>query len=159
MPVCARRPRSAARRAGCRQLPEHSVSGTTRESARGVRALLGKFAMVLPTGAAVSRLAMKLGERWQEGEVVEKQAARRAYEDALHRRQDPALLEQGAGNEITARVFPIPPRAKNSSSRTRSSSSATRRTSCPLSASQALLFITVSCMIAGPWRSSRGALT
>ncbi|HMV35929.1 MAG TPA: hypothetical protein PKD60_08555, partial [Turneriella sp.] len=35
-------------------------------------------------------------------------AARRAYEDFLHRRQDPALLEQSGGNEFTARVFPIP---------------------------------------------------
>jgi thioredoxin-like negative regulator of GroEL len=34
--------------------------------------------------------------------------ARRAYEDFLHRRQDPALLEKAAGNEFTARVFPIP---------------------------------------------------
>jgi hypothetical protein len=75
------------------------------------RTLEGTFTIVLPPGAAVSRLAMKLGERWQEGEVVERHAARRAYEDALHRRQDPALLEQGAGNDFTARVFPIPPRA------------------------------------------------
>jgi hypothetical protein len=51
---------------------------------------------------------MKIDERWQEGEVVEKQAARQAYEDFLHRRQDPALLEQAAGNEFSARVFPIP---------------------------------------------------
>src|SRR5204863_5934207 len=30
-----------------------------------------------------------------------------AYEDFLHRRQDPALLEKAAGNLFTARVFPI----------------------------------------------------
>ena len=51
---------------------------------------------------------MKLGDTWQEGEVVERQAARVAYEDFLHRRQDPALLEQGPGNDFSARVFPIP---------------------------------------------------
>jgi TonB family protein len=55
---------------------------------------------------------MKVGEQWQEGEVVEKQAARRAYEDFLHRRQDPALMEQAGGNEFTARVFPIPANGK-----------------------------------------------
>jgi tetratricopeptide (TPR) repeat protein len=44
--------------------------------------------------------------------VVEKQAARRAYEDFLHRKQDPALLEQAAGNEFSARVFPIPARGR-----------------------------------------------
>jgi len=48
---------------------------------------------------------------WQEAEVVEKMLARRAYDDFLHRRQDPALLEKAPGNEFTARVFPIPPNA------------------------------------------------
>ncbi|MBM4780371.1 MAG: hypothetical protein GQE15_21930 [Archangiaceae bacterium] len=74
------------------------------------RVLEGQFKVTLPQGATVSRFAMKLNEQWQEGEVVEKQAARRAYEDFLHRRQDPALLEQSGGTEFTARVFPIPAR-------------------------------------------------
>lgn len=72
------------------------------------RVLEGQFKVTLPPGATVSRFAMKLEGRWQEGEVVERQAARRAYEDFLHRRQDPALLEQSGGNEFTAKVFPIP---------------------------------------------------
>jgi len=74
------------------------------------RTLEGRFHIVLPPGAAISRLAMKIDGAWQEGEVVEKQWARAAYEDALHRRQDPALLEQAAANELSARVFPIRPR-------------------------------------------------
>jgi hypothetical protein len=74
------------------------------------RVLEGQFKVTLPQGATVSRFAMKLDGRWQEGEVVERQAARRAYEDFLHRRQDPALLEQSGGNEFAARVFPIPAR-------------------------------------------------
>ncbi|MFO0741471.1 MAG: VIT domain-containing protein [Labilithrix sp.] len=74
------------------------------------RVLEGTFRITLPQGASLSRFAMKIGDAWQEGEVVEKQAARAAYEDALHRRQDPALMEQGAGNEFSARVFPIPAR-------------------------------------------------
>ena len=72
------------------------------------RILEGTFRITLPQGASISRFAMKVNGAWQEGEVVEKQAARRAYEDFLHRKQDPALLEQGAGNEFSARVFPIP---------------------------------------------------
>jgi tetratricopeptide (TPR) repeat protein len=71
----------------------------------------GRFRITLPEGATVSRFAMLIGGTWQEGEVVELQAARRAYEDFLHRRQDPALLETEAGNEFSARVFPIPPGA------------------------------------------------
>ncbi len=76
------------------------------------RRLEGTFSITLPEGAAISRLSMKIGDAWQEGEVVEKQSARRAYEDFLHRRQDPALLEQAAGNQFSARVFPIQPRAR-----------------------------------------------
>ncbi len=71
----------------------------------------GRFRITLPSGATISRFAMRVGDRWQEGEVVEQQAARVAYEDFLHRRQDPALLEAEAGNEFSARVFPIPPAA------------------------------------------------
>jgi len=74
------------------------------------RVLEGRFEITLPPGAAISRFAMLIGDKWQEGEVVEKQAARRAYEDFLHRRQDPALLEKDAGNQFRARVFPIPAR-------------------------------------------------
>jgi hypothetical protein len=68
----------------------------------------GRFAITLPPGAALSRFAMQNEDAWMEAEVVEKMAARRAYEDFLHRRQDPALLEKAAGNEFSARVFPIP---------------------------------------------------
>ncbi|MBL8949044.1 MAG: hypothetical protein JNK45_38090 [Myxococcales bacterium] len=76
------------------------------------RQLEGRFSIQLPPGAALSRFAMAIGDKWQEGEVVERQAARVAYEDFLHRRQDPALLETGAGNRFEARVFPIAARAR-----------------------------------------------
>lgn len=72
------------------------------------RVIEGRFAITLPQQATISRLAMQIGARWQEAEVVERQAARRAYEDFLHRKQDPALLEKEAGNEFRARIFPIP---------------------------------------------------
>jgi tetratricopeptide (TPR) repeat protein len=75
------------------------------------RTLEGTFRMALPQKASLSRFAMRVGDAWQEGEVVELAAAREAYEDFLHRKQDPALLEKAAGNEFSARVFPIPPRA------------------------------------------------
>jgi hypothetical protein len=75
------------------------------------RALEGTFKIALPQGASISRFAMRIGEQWQEGEVVERQRARIAYEDFLHRKRDPALLEQSAGNEFGARVFPIPANA------------------------------------------------
>ncbi|MEZ4362797.1 MAG: VIT domain-containing protein [Kofleriaceae bacterium] len=68
----------------------------------------GRFAVTLPDEAALSRFAMENDGQWMEAEVVPKMVARRAYEDFLHRRQDPALLEKAAGNEFSARVFPIP---------------------------------------------------
>ncbi len=68
----------------------------------------GRFQITLPTGAAISRFAMQIDGRWMEAEMVERTLARRAYEDFLHRRTDPALLEKQAGNQFQARVFPIP---------------------------------------------------
>jgi len=72
------------------------------------RTIEGRFELVLPPGATISRFAMRNANGWQEGEVVELQAARVAYEDFLHRKADPALLEKQAGNRFQARVFPIP---------------------------------------------------
>lgn len=68
----------------------------------------GRFTITLPDEAALSRFAMQIDGQWMEAEVVPKMVARRAYEDFLHRRQDPALLEKADGNEFSARVFPIP---------------------------------------------------
>src|SRR5262249_36778876 len=80
----------------------HNPEARTRE---------GTFAITLPAGAAVSRFAMESNGQFLEAEVVEKQRARQVYEDFLHRKQDPALLEKGEGNQFTARVFPIPAKA------------------------------------------------
>src|SRR5258708_2035329 len=48
------------------------------------RQIEGQFEITLPPGAAVSRFAMRQSWGWQEGEVVELQAARQAYEDFLY---------------------------------------------------------------------------
>jgi len=68
----------------------------------------GTFAITLPSGATVSRFAMAEDGHFKEAEVVAKELARRAYDDFVHRGIDPAILEKAAGNEFTARVFPIP---------------------------------------------------
>ena len=77
----------------------HNPEARTRE---------GTFSITLPERAAVSRFAMESDGRFLEAEVVEKQRARQVYEDFLHRKQDPALLEKAEGNQFSARVFPIP---------------------------------------------------
>src|SRR5205814_66468 len=71
----------------------------------------GTFQITLPARAAVARFAMASADTWLEAEVVPKLVARRAYDDFLHRRQDPALLEKAPGNQFTAKVFPIAPKA------------------------------------------------
>jgi outer membrane protein OmpA-like peptidoglycan-associated protein len=72
----------------------------------------GTFQITLPAHAAVSRFAMESSGQWMEAEVVPKLVARRAYDDFLHRKQDPALLEKAAGNQFTAKVFPIAARSE-----------------------------------------------
>lgn len=72
------------------------------------REIEGRFQIRLPENAALSRFAVKTAEGWQEAEVVELKQAHEVYEDYLHRRQDPALLEKEAGNLFQARIFPIP---------------------------------------------------
>jgi tetratricopeptide (TPR) repeat protein len=67
----------------------------------------GRFEIALPASAAISRFAMRVGGELQEGEVVEKRRAQQTYEEFLHRKQDPALLEKGVANQFSARVFPI----------------------------------------------------
>jgi hypothetical protein len=71
----------------------------------------GRFEIELPPGAALSRLAMKIGGQLQEGEVVERGKAQRTFETFMHQRPnvDPALLEHETGHRVGARVFPILP--------------------------------------------------
>ena len=71
----------------------------------------GRFSLELPPGASLSRLAMRVGDRWMEGEVVERSRGQRTYERYIHRRPnvDPVLMETAGGNRVGARVFPIEP--------------------------------------------------
>jgi Flp pilus assembly protein TadD len=71
------------------------------------RRLEGRLEFVLPEAASISRLALSAGDHYLDGELVERPRAVQAYEEALHGRRDPALLEHDAGNEYRLRVFPI----------------------------------------------------
>jgi hypothetical protein len=76
------------------------------------RTIEGRFEIDMPVRTPPSRASHEDHGAWQEGEVVERRAAQVAYEDFLHRKQDPALLENKAGNSFSARVFPILPRER-----------------------------------------------
>ncbi|MEJ7604018.1 MAG: VIT domain-containing protein [Kofleriaceae bacterium] len=70
----------------------------------------GRFAIALPPGATVGKLAMKINGVWRESRVVSRARGREVYETFLHQRVDPALLERDLGNQFSARIFPIGPR-------------------------------------------------
>jgi hypothetical protein len=72
----------------------------------------GRFELLLPPGARVTRFALEVGGQWREAEVVERLAARQVYEVALYAGLDPALLERDTGNRFGARVFPIEPHGR-----------------------------------------------
>lgn len=79
------------------------------------RTLEGRYVFPLPPRASVSRLALWVGDSLVEGEIVERDRARRIFQgivDDTVRPRDPALLEWSGGGELTLRVFPIPPHGR-----------------------------------------------
>ncbi len=72
------------------------------------RDIEGTFIFPLPEDAAISEFVMYIGERKVKGEILEKNQARKIYEDIVRRLKDPALLEYIGRNMFRARVYPIP---------------------------------------------------
>ena len=72
----------------------------------------GTFRFPMPDGAMLQGLAMEIDGRLMEGEIVEKEKARRTYESIVDSMQDPALLEWEQGNWFKLRVFPIEPNSE-----------------------------------------------
>jgi Ca-activated chloride channel family protein len=69
----------------------------------------GTYIFPLPEEAAISEFAMWVDGVKMEGQVLERDEARRIYEDIVRRRQDPALLEYVGRDAFQASVYPIPP--------------------------------------------------
>lgn len=67
----------------------------------------GTYEFTLPEGAVLSRLAMNVGDKMMEGELVEREKARMIYEDIVRRQRDPALLEWQGNNRFSTQIFPI----------------------------------------------------
>lgn len=70
----------------------------------------GTFLFPLPPDASISRLAMYVEGTRMEGGMVERERARTVFEEILHQRRDPALLEWLDGSTFRMRVFPLEPR-------------------------------------------------
>jgi len=74
------------------------------------RRIEGDYIFPLPRNAIISGFKIRIGDRVLEGEVYEKDEARRLYEEMVEKLKDPSLLEYYRDNLFRARIFPIPPR-------------------------------------------------
>ena len=81
----------------------------TNRSGRTVEAT---YKFLLPSGASITRLALDVNGRIEEGEVLEKKRARRIFKQIVDdsvRPRDPALLEWVKGSAFSMKIFPIKP--------------------------------------------------
>ncbi|MGD9021541.1 MAG: VIT domain-containing protein, partial [Lysobacterales bacterium] len=69
----------------------------------------GVYRFPLPQGAAVDRLRVKVGQRVLEGEIQEKQDARRTYQQARKEGRTVSLVEQQRRNQFESRLANIGP--------------------------------------------------
>lgn len=69
----------------------------------------GTYIFPLPEEASISEFAMWVEGEKLEGQVLEREEARRIYEDIVRRRRDPALLEYVGRDAFQASIYPIPP--------------------------------------------------
>ena len=67
----------------------------------------GWYWFTIPEGAAVERFALEVNGQLIEGEMTERHQAAAAYEEAVQKAVDPALLEWIDGRTFRARIFPI----------------------------------------------------
>ena len=68
----------------------------------------GIYEFTLPEGAIITDLVLWIGDKRIQGEVLEKEEARRTYDDIVSQLIDPALLEQVTPNQFRLSIFPFP---------------------------------------------------
>jgi Ca-activated chloride channel homolog len=74
----------------------------------------GIYLFPLPKDAAVSDFQMMVDGETLEGKLLDRDEARRIYEEIVRRQRDPALLEYLDRGLFQANVFPIPPGERRS---------------------------------------------
>ncbi len=70
--------------------------------------LEGTYIFPLPEEAAISDFSMFVDKQRLSGKILDKDEARRIYEEIVGRRRDPALLEYVGRNAFQASIYPIP---------------------------------------------------
>lgn len=76
------------------------------------RVVAGDLVFPLPSGATVSGYALDVNGVLVDGVVVDKQEARRIFEEETRKGVDPGLVERVAGAAFRTRVFPIAARGE-----------------------------------------------
>lgn len=74
------------------------------------RVLEGTYLFPVPPGAAISKFSMFMDGKEVMGEILEKDKARKIYNDIVRQMKDPALLEYVDRGLFKASVYPIPAR-------------------------------------------------
>ncbi len=76
--------------------------------------LEGIYRFPLPGDASIAGLQLLVGNRWMDGEIVEKQRGREIFQHIVDATvpRDPALLEWERANLFKLRLFPIPARGE-----------------------------------------------
>jgi len=72
------------------------------------RDLEGTFIFPIPEGASITKFSMYAGGEELKGEVLDKDEAKKIYEDIVRKKKDPAILEWFGDGMFRARVYPIP---------------------------------------------------
>ncbi|MHC4066668.1 MAG: VIT domain-containing protein, partial [Planctomycetota bacterium] len=73
------------------------------------RQVEGTYIFPLDDDIALSKFSMFVGGKEIQGQVLDRDEARRIYESIVARKRDPALLEYVGTRMYKARIFPIPP--------------------------------------------------
>ena len=68
----------------------------------------GIYEFTLPEGAIITDLVLWIGDKRIQGLIMEKEEARRVYDDIVRQRIDPALIEQLTPNSFRLSIFPFP---------------------------------------------------
>ena len=72
------------------------------------RDLEAVYVFPLPKDASIVDFAMYMNGKRVSGEIVEKNEARRIYQNIVRRMKDPGLLEHMSDNLFRASVYPVP---------------------------------------------------
>lgn len=64
----------------------------------------------VPKTAAIRDFAMYIGGKRMKGELLDRDKARRVYEEIVRRAKDPGLLEYMDGNLLRMQIYPVPAR-------------------------------------------------